>query len=1541
MPKRRRPTSPPPYNSTPSSSSLPSSMAPTPSRGGGRSGYGGYKRPRGGNSSANKLPPPVPVALPSLPGPLLSRDHVLSTLSPQARSRAGPGQYDKWTENPKGVMSNYAKAIGEEVNYQSQRGRVDGQDVYRVTLVADPSPPPEQPSYGSQQRGAMPPIVTPIVGTGDGPNVKEAEKVAALSACLQLGGRGMFTKSNLPTRTIGLHTPLHAASQTHVPTSSSFPTYSSQSNSTSYLPSQSTYAPQQPLSSSSFSAAPAQSYAGGSAFFDAPGAGGAAGSQSAPRYGAPVQQQQGGQQQQQQVRDTNNGKTVTLGNGTTIGLEEARAFMDYYCAKYNFGRPDLSHHPVPGRQRGQNSWRATLSVAGSKVGVGIAKAKKDSTNKAYLDTALYLESCDPALWDAWTQRKLDNQVVKGKAQANVVFEVREDVEDELREAVHEAAGSELYERAREMVKREHEKAERERERFLAARRGVDVGPSSSSTNNNATTSAPAVDPAVLARRAELRAQHLAAKSESLKSRLSAYNSSSDAALVRLKEQRASLPVTSHASLVLAKIATSPVVVVLAATGSGKTTQLPQLILDDAILAGNGAETNIVCTQPRRIAAISVAERVAKERGESVGGEGSVGYQVRFESKPPKPDGSILFCTTGLFLRRMQADLDRQAGGSEKTGEQEFLDGVTHVCVDEVHERDVDTDLLLFVLRRLLMERRRRGKKEIKVVLMSATIDPRLFTEYFADPSSGSLAPVVEVPGRSFPVEKHWLDSTIQELQALRLAPNRGGWVFQEKSVVPYLQRELVPTIPFDPRTGKPVGEIDDLDMPYPLLALIIAHVLSRSDDGHVLVFLPGWDEIQAVRNLLLDRGRFPLLDIDFNSREYEIHVLHSTIPIVEQQAVFEPPAAGIRRIVLSTNIAETSVTIPDVVFVVDSAKCKEKRYDPERRLSQLVSAWTGTSNVLQRAGRAGRHRPGEYYGIVSEARFAAMDIHQTVEMLRTDLASTAMHVTGLQLPGLSVFDVLSSTIQPPEPQRVHAALETLLHVGAIDADEKLTSLGRVLLQLPVEAAIGKLCLLGSFFRCLDQTLTLAAILTNRDPFLSPPLMKEQADRVKNSWAPQEFRSDAFAILKAYNAWWELQGAGNYVAANNFARENFLSKPTLLLIQKIKDHLVSSLDRAGVLQISGGGASAAAPQPFFRGRGMGRSAVIPAHLNENGHSLPLLSALIAAALAPNFAIRISEKSLRTIQDKSCAIHPSSVNSRKNEKASDVPITSSKQLYAFGEKSKTGAMGGKGEGQTFLRSTTKLDPLGYMLFGAYMLRVSDDGLICDSWLPIVPSSQEGVPALDDVGRLKQILDFSLLRVFEGLGVAISRGRGGRAQNVNGRPRPQQQQQQHQQQNHEVARGRQFDKDDEDEAEADEEAVDPVRDPTLSETEVKDLDRLTSNVVHLLNAYHASLGPNSSRASSRPQTPGLGPNPVPMGQQQYHQQGMGGAQYSHSPAGGISRGPSQQGTPYSSRPPSALGNGGGGAYQQGMGGAQYSQQGNGFGQGGGGSGGNWRRR
>jgi hypothetical protein len=417
--------------------------------------------------------------------------------------------------------------------------------------------------------------------------------------------------------------------------------------------------------------------------------------------------------------------------------------------------------------------------------------------------------------------------------------------------------------------------------------------------------------------------------------------------------------------------------------------------------------------------------------------------------------------------------------------------------------------------------------------------------------------------------------------------------------------------------------LGELDVPYPLVALTIAFALKKSSDGHVLVFLPGWDEIKKVADILLDPGQCPLLGMNFNdASQFSVHYLHSSIPAAEQKEVFRKPAPGVRRIILATNIAETSVTIPDVVYVVDTGRVKEKRYDPERHMSSLVSAWVGASNLGQRAGRAGRHRSGEYFGILSKRRFASLEPNQMVEMKRSDLSDVVMHVKALNLG--EVEEVLGAAIEPPEPSRIVAALETLHMLGALDWNKNLTSLGRVLLQLPTDAAIGKLCLYGSFFRCLDSALTLAAVLTNRDPFLAPLAMKREADEIKNSWAPPAFRSDPLAIVSAYNQWSAMDDRGEYVTANRFCQDNFLSKLTLLQIKQVKGHLLQSLDQAGVIAVSAG--DRYVPRGF-RGR-----AEVPMVLRENDNSLPLLAALIAVASAPNFAIRTSEKTCRTSQDK---------------------------------------------------------------------------------------------------------------------------------------------------------------------------------------------------------------------------------------------------------------------------------------------------------------------
>lgn len=921
--------------------------------------------------------------------------------------------------------------------------------------------------------------------------------------------------------------------------------------------------------------------------------------------------------------------TGTLTTGQTLTSDRAREFIEYYCKLFSFGKPDIQlepHTAVHGKKKLNAGWRAALEVAGQNIGRATGSSKKAATSAVYVDTVQYLESSDPALWKKFDETHKPGQPI-GNA-PHVYFRTSEDLDDEVRFVYEKARKSLLYQR-----RPRHAPGPGE---------GAATAPSSSKKPSS--------------RRHEqqhgLGSAARQQKSARLLAALDAYQT--DEKLTAMREQRRSLPVMQKASDVLVKIELNQVTIVMAATGSGKTTQIPQILFDDYILRNEGAQCNIICTQPRRIAAISVAQRVAKERGERIGE--TVGYQVRFDAKTPQPNGSITFCTTGVFLRRLQSAL------GEESATNSFLDDLTHVVVDEVHERDIETDLLLVVIKRLLAERKRLGKREIKLVLMSATIDPKLFRDYFTEPPpSLKPAPVVEIPGRSFPVDKHYLEETVQHLQRLNLPANQGGWVWNEKNVRDYLHRELTQgggvikaAAPSNGLAAANNGAgneaqdlIDDLELPYPLVALMVADVLKRSDDGHVLVFMPGWDEIKAVNQILQDTHRRPLMGLNFNDgAKFEIHVLHSSVPVAEQQAVFEPPREkGIRRIILSTNIAETSVTIPDVVYVVDTGRVKEKRYDAEKGLSSLVSAWVGTSNLNQRAGRAGRHRPGEYYGVLSKARYDQLNVNQTVEMKRSDLSNVVMHIKALDIPGMEVEDVLDAAIEPPAAERVRAAMDKLFMVGALDQYKNLTSLGRVLLQLPVDAAMGKMCLYGAFFRCLDPTLTLAAILTSRDPFMAPMQLKREADAVKDSWCPPEFRSDALTILRAFNRWWDMQSRGDYVSANRFCSDNFLSKVTLLQIQQVKEHLFSSLEKAGIIEVTMAASQQrkraardedgvpSGPATFARAR---YSETSP-ELNVNSGCAPLLAALIAVASAPNFAIRTTEKVHRTQQDKvSCAV-----------------------------------------------------------------------------------------------------------------------------------------------------------------------------------------------------------------------------------------------------------------------------------------------------------------
>uniref|UniRef100_V5GQ99 Oxysterol-binding protein n=1 Tax=Kalmanozyma brasiliensis (strain GHG001) TaxID=1365824 RepID=V5GQ99_KALBG len=1131
------------------------------------------------------------------------------------------------------------------------------------------------------------------------------------------------------------------------------------------------------------------------------------------------------------------GPVAKLSDGSELTVQRAREFIDFYCKRFNLGKPDIRQSagkqgkPKRGASKAATSSssqpHASMYIAGNEIGAAVGKNKKQAVANCYLESVSYIESTDPSLWKTFSL--LHKPGVAINKAPHVTFSMSDELDDSVQNIYDTMIRSKIY-------------AKRPRTAGLTAA-GEDPNAASNDANEQ------------LAKQRQMRQyrarrfnQQFGATEDSLQRKseqleLSLANYYSDEAMAKMRSQRLSLPVSQKQSDVLVKVELNQVTICMAATGSGKTTQIPQILFDDYILQGKGAKCNIVCTQPRRIAAISVAERVAKERGERLGQ--TVGYQVRFEAKPPQPNGSITFCTTGVFLRRLQSAL----GDAESSNT--FLDSITHVVIDEVHERDVETDLLLVVIKRLLAERRRLGKKEIKVVLMSATINPALFQNYFADPT-GQPAPVVEIPGRSYPVEKHYLEETVRNLESLRLTPQMGGWVWGEKNVRDYIEREIYQRGGSASRSGSSGGarggsggganelvdpmadQVDDLEIPYPLVALIIAYVLSISNDGHVLVFLPGWDEIKAVNLLLTDTQNHPLLRTDFNDRDqHEIHILHSSVPVQDQQAVFEPVRhKGIRRIILATNIAETSITIPDVVYVVDTGRVKEKRFDPERHLSSLVSAWVGTSNLNQRAGRAGRHRPGEYFGVLSKARYDRLKVNQTVEMKRTDLSNVVMHIKALDIPGMEVEEVLASAIEPPAPERVLAAMEKLKMVGALDLYKNLTSLGRVLLQLPVDAPMGKMCLYGAFFRCLDPVLSLAAILTSRDPFMAPMHLREEAEMVKDRWCPPDFRSDALCILRAYTRWWEMQSRGDFVAANRFCQDNFLSKLTLLQIQQVKEHLFQSMEKADIISVIQSSSLAANGNGNTYAR-FRRPRETDAEFNTNADVTSLLAALVAVSSPPNFAIRSGKASYRTSQDKSCLMHPSSICHTKftKHKPWDAANMGEKEIFAFSEKIRNASGSAGNNASTMLRGCTRLDPLTFMLFGATEVRVLGEGVECDFWLPITGNTD----SLDNLEKLRSILDVIMLRVFEGIGKARKNGS--------------------QQQRGE----RRTTDEDEDEAGADDDDDDEDQqwgdrtDLSLSAQEIGEFEYMSQGIVHILDGYAQERGwGSSSRGSTRPASP-----------------------------------------------------------------------------------------
>ncbi|MFN7183997.1 MAG: ATP-dependent RNA helicase HrpA [Thermomonas haemolytica] len=490
-----------------------------------------------------------------------------------------------------------------------------------------------------------------------------------------------------------------------------------------------------------------------------------------------------------------------------------------------------------------------------------------------------------------------------------------------------------------------------------------------------------------------------------------------------------LPIAAHAEELIELIRRHPVVVVAGETGSGKTTQLPRLCLR----AGRGAAGMIGCTQPRRLAARSVARRVAEELQVPLGG--AVGYQVRFNEAVGEQT-AVKFMTDGILLAEIQSD--------------RWLSRYDTLIIDEAHERSLNIDFLLGYLKQLLPRR-----PDLKLVVTSATIDTARFAAHFGG------APVVSVEGRGYPVE-------------VRYRPLEGGGAEDGEDAG---QRTLVDGI---------VAACDE--------------IMREKGIGDTLVFLPGEREIRDAHQAL-ERRKY---------RHTEVLPLYARLSAKDQDRVFHPGSQ--RRIVLATNVAETSLTVPRIHYVVDPGLARVKRYSPRQKLDRLHIEPVSQASANQRAGRCGRIAPGTCFRLYSEADFAARPAFTDPEIRRAALAGVILRMLALGLGNIEDFPFL----EPPGPRAIADGWQQLNELGAVDAHRKLTAIGRTMAKLPVDVKLARMLVAAHVHGVLREMLVIASFLGIQDPRERPADARAAADAAHAQFA--DAKSEFIGILKLWHAY---------------------------------------------------------------------------------------------------------------------------------------------------------------------------------------------------------------------------------------------------------------------------------------------------------------------------------------------------------------------------------------------------------------------------------------
>lgn len=531
----------------------------------------------------------------------------------------------------------------------------------------------------------------------------------------------------------------------------------------------------------------------------------------------------------------------------------------------------------------------------------------------------------------------------------------------------------------------------------------------------------------------------------------------------IQEQRESLPIYKLKKELIQAVHDNQVLVVIGETGSGKTTQVTQYLAE----AGYTTKGKIGCTQPRRVAAMSVAKRVAEEFGCRLGEE--VGYAIRFEDCTG-PDTVIKYMTDGMLLREILID--------------ENLSQYSVIMLDEAHERTIHTDVLFGLLKKLMKRR-----LDLRLIVTSATLDAEKFSGYFFNCN------IFTIPGRTFPVEILY--------------------------------------------TKQP--ETDYLDAA--LITVLQIHL--TEPEGDILVFLTGQEEIDSACQSLYERMK----GLGKNVPELIILPVYSALPSEMQSRIFDPPPPGKRKVVVATNIAEASLTIDGIYYVVDPGFAKQNVYNPKQGLESLVITPISQASAKQRAGRAGRTGPGKCYRLYTESAYRnEMPPTSIPEIQRINLGMTTLTMKAMGINDLLSFDFMD----PPQPQALISAMEQLYSLGALDEEGLLTKLGRKMAEFPLEPPLSKMLLASVDLGCSDEILTMIAMIQTGNIFYRPREKQAQADQKRAKFFQPE--GDHLTLLAVYEAW----------KAKNFSGpwcfENFIQSRSLRRAQDVRKQLLSIMDK---------------------------------------------------------------------------------------------------------------------------------------------------------------------------------------------------------------------------------------------------------------------------------------------------------------------------------------------------------------------------------------------